>query len=97
MEARCRRVLRSPCRTVPQRGHTCGIYAASERELAEALAVFPTPVPHAVGRVSLWGRVVESSEGFRAQYAYPYELELRNAASDDARTLRERYAVDVVA
>lgn len=27
-----------------------------------------------LGRVSLWGRVLNFTEGYRAQYAYPYEL-----------------------
>jgi hypothetical protein len=51
--------------------------------------------PLALGRVSLWGRVVLREHGFRAQYAYPYELFLIGGGSDVARELRRLYAVDV--
>jgi hypothetical protein len=49
----------------------------------------------ALGRVSLWGRVVARENGFRAQYAYPYELFLIGGGDDLARRLRRLYAVDV--
>jgi hypothetical protein len=51
----------------------------------------------ALGRVSLWGRVLERENGFRAQYAYPYELFLIGDGRDAtvARQLRALYAVDV--
>ena len=29
-----------------------------------------------LGRVALWGRVIEHEHGFRAQYAYPQRLRL---------------------
>jgi hypothetical protein len=51
--------------------------------------------PLAIGRVSLWGRVVARENGFRAQYAYPYELFLIGGNEAIARALRARYAVDV--
>jgi hypothetical protein len=51
--------------------------------------------PLALGRVSLWGRVIENIDGFRAQYAYPYDLELVGGDEQLAGALRARYAVDV--
>jgi hypothetical protein len=51
--------------------------------------------PIALGSVSLWGRVLARDKGFRAQYAYPYELFLISADDEIARHLRDRYAVDV--
>ena len=51
--------------------------------------------PLALGRVSLWGRVVVRENGFRAQFAYPYELFLIGAGSELALELRQLYAVDV--
>jgi hypothetical protein len=51
--------------------------------------------PIALGRVSLWGRVLERDKGFRAQYAYPYDLFLLGADEVLAHELRRRYAVDV--
>jgi hypothetical protein len=59
---------------------------------------FPPPRrgrPIALGSVSLWGRILERERGYRAQYAYPYELFLLNADDAIARDLRGLYAVDV--
>lgn len=59
---------------------------------------FPPPRqgrPIALGSVSLWGRILERERGYRAQYAYPYELFLLNADDVIARHLRRLYAVDV--
>jgi hypothetical protein len=59
---------------------------------------FPPPRrgrPIALGSVSLWGRILERERGYRAQYAYPYELFLLNADDGIARELRRLYAVDV--
>jgi hypothetical protein len=53
--------------------------------------------PLALGRVSLWGRVVVRENGFRAQYAYPYDVFLIGGDDDLARELRCLYAVDVSA
>jgi hypothetical protein len=59
----------------------------------------PTPPrlgrPVALGRVSLWGRVLVRERGFRAQYAYPYELFLIGGDDAMAGALRRLYAVDV--
>ena len=97
MEARCRRFLRSGCSEAPGRGHACGIYAVRERDDAEGLLrdLPPLPGPVAVGLVSLWGRVIENVGGWRAQYAYPYALQLLRGDERTARLLRSRYAVDV--
>ena len=51
--------------------------------------------PIALGSVSLWGRILAREKGFRAQYAYPYELHLIGGDERIARALRARYAVDV--
>jgi hypothetical protein len=55
----------------------------------------PRGRPIALGSVSLWGRILERERGYRAQYAYPYELFLLNADDVIARALRRLYAVDV--
>jgi hypothetical protein len=49
----------------------------------------------AVGRVSLWGRVIENTGGWRGQFAYPYEIVLLGGDRAMAAELRERYAIDV--
>jgi hypothetical protein len=51
--------------------------------------------PLALGSVSLWGRVLVRDRGFRAQFAYPYELFLIGGDEQMARDLRRLYAVDV--
>jgi hypothetical protein len=50
--------------------------------------------PIALGSVSLWGRVVARENGFRAQYAYPYELFLIGGDEATASELRRLYAID---
>jgi hypothetical protein len=49
-----------------------------------------------LGRVSLWGRVFENTHGWRAQYAYPYELFVLGGDAATVRGLRDTYAVDVL-
>ena len=51
--------------------------------------------PVALGLVSLWGRVVENVDGWRAEFAYPYDLTLVGGDDALARDLRRRYLVDV--
>src|SRR5437764_1406713 len=51
--------------------------------------------PVAVGRVSVWGRVVDEAEGWRGQFAYPYAVELFGGDRELALALRQRYCVDV--
>ena len=91
-------------RPVPACG--CGIYAVTTREAALEWARWAqSAVPHpiVVGRVQLWGRILPYSAGYRAELAYPYELEVLAGNGLDgagarrlASALRERYLVDVV-
>ena len=50
--------------------------------------------PIALGTVSLWGRVFVRERGYRAQYAYPYELFVIGGDEGIADELRRLYAVD---
>jgi hypothetical protein len=106
MEARCRSFMSviRPSRShpAPRQGHRCGIYACRDRAEAESMLrqlgeVGPTfnRLAAAVGQVSLWGRVFENTGGWRAQYAYPYDLTLFGGDESLAADLRRRYAVDV--
>ena len=80
----------------PERGCECGVYAFKERADAELLAREKVDrEPLVLGRASLWGRVIETERGYRAQYAYPYDLELLGGSAALAHELRARYAVDV--
>ena len=49
-----------------------------------------------LGRVSLWGRVFENTHGWRAQYAYPFELLVVGGDTAVVHGLRDAYAVDVL-
>lgn len=72
---------RTRCDDAPHRPCTCGIYAA--RHVAGARGyVSPYSLNTnqgvcawlAIGRVNLWGRIVEHKDGYRAQYAYPKQI-----------------------
>jgi len=80
----------------PDRACECGVYAFKRREDAELLAREKVDGDVlALGRVSLWGRVIETEHGFRAERAYPYDLLLLGGTEKLARAIRNRYAVDV--
>lgn len=73
----CKR-LEAECSASPCTGITCscGIYAY--KKLSQAKDGFgPTDPRYSnriYGTVSLWGRVLECANGYRAQYAYPKEI-----------------------
>src|ERR671918_2854573 len=56
----------------PEPGCTCGIHAVKDPARL-ARAGRSTAV---VGRVAIWGRVIEHSKGYRAELAYPSRLAL---------------------
>ena len=61
----------------PVEACACGIHAA--REPAYVLSYLrgrdePTVVARVLGRVALWGRVVEHAGGWRASHAYPLDF-----------------------
>src|SRR6478672_9503159 len=57
----------------PGRRCSCGVYAAADpNELARLGRIAGA----AVGQVSLWGRMVEHSHGYRAASAYPTRIRL---------------------
>jgi hypothetical protein len=77
----------------------CGIYAVTTRERALEWAEWAqSALPYRIvlGQVHLWGRVLPHSAGYRAERAYPYELELLDDDPALARDLRRRYLVDVL-
>lgn len=83
----------------------CGVYAVTTREAALGWARWAQsalPHPIVLGRVQLWGRVLPHSAGYRAELAYPYELEVlpgEGLPEDEAcrleRALRDAYLVDI--
>jgi hypothetical protein len=76
----------------------CGIYAVTNRDAAAVWARWAQsalPHPIVIGRVQLWGRVLPHSHGYRAEVAYPYELEVLDDDESLGRGLRAGYLVDV--
>ena len=57
----------------PGRRCSCGVYAASD---PGELAALGRIAGAAVGQVSLWGRLVQHSRGYRARAAYPTRVRL---------------------
>jgi hypothetical protein len=91
----------------PARSHDCGVHAF--RTLDDVLAyIGQGPIPDearfvrrvedciglAVGQVSLWGRTIVHTRGWRAQYAYPYDIVLLEGGRELASAVTARYAVE---
>lgn len=74
-DARC--LAASPCSSmVPNPRHACGIYALSDRAATLEWAGSIARVrPVVIGEVDLWGIVVQTAKGWRAQHAYPASFE----------------------
>jgi hypothetical protein len=96
------RLLRIDPHEAPEEGCECGIYAARTPDLAlpylgrQALVRWSgSPL---IGRVALWGRVIECERGWRGTFAYPTHLYLPRATlsrrqGPDARALAGQLAV----
>ena len=78
--------------TAPGRRCECGVYAAGLEQAVSYLwhpSVAPRQTPvHVLGRVLLWGDVVECERGYRASSAYPAELLLPTVVPGRGRLLR---------
>lgn len=65
----------------PQNDCNCGMW--SFKTLDGLVAATKSYQVKVLGQVSLWGRVIETENGFRAQYAYPKELWLLDSSLED--------------
>jgi hypothetical protein len=94
--------------SAPARDCLCGVYGAKELDQArqyfiasyssvEAVPPSPDYVHRAIGQVSLWGRVVECSQGYRASVAYPARLWLPTRRPDGHAVDLEVVALDLLA
>lgn len=89
----------------PHHDGQCGIYAFSDREITlqhlreTNRYLLRLPRPHTslyefvLGKVALWGKIVQHERGWRAQYAYPYEIFVMSGENHIARSLGKRYGV----
>lgn len=58
----------------PEPGCTCGVHAAKDpRRLRRSR---PGRTAGVIGTVAMWGRVIEHTRGWRAEFAYPARLRL---------------------
>jgi hypothetical protein len=73
---RPREVAQATCRLAwsheaPNADCSCGLHATRELDFLRR-----TRCPAVLGRVALWGRVIEHEHGYRARFAYPQRLRL---------------------
>ena len=88
------RLRRKRPHTAPEGHCECGIYAAPLDRLAEYLSDVPfRGVARVLGRVALWGTVVECERGFRASHAYPLRIYVPSDAGEPWRVEWEEVAV----
>ena len=66
-----RRAARSRWHEAPDPDCTCGLHGTHGLEVLRK-----TRCPAVLGRVALWGRVIEHEHGYRARFAYPQRLRL---------------------
>lgn len=70
----------------PETRCECGIYAASLELVGQYVAEAPCRgVARVLGRVALWGTVIECKRGFRASHAYPTRIYVPADAGDPWR------------
>jgi hypothetical protein len=92
---------------VPAKDCLCGVYAA--KVMAQARQYFNAShstcemvppsldyIHRAIGQVSLWGRVVECSQGYRASIAYPARLWVPTRRPDGHLLDVEAVALDLL-
>jgi hypothetical protein len=73
---RPREVAQATCRLAwsheaPNVDCSCGLHATRDLDFLRR-----TRCPAVLGRVALWGRVIEHEHGYRARFAYPQRLRL---------------------
>jgi hypothetical protein len=102
-----REPMRATCQTrngtsthpVPTESCTCGLYSAKTREhlLSMNYHNYDPDEGHftVLGRVALWGKVVEGTQGWKAEFGYPQELFLPYEAWHLFKPLEEAYGVPV--
>ena len=82
--------LRATCKNGGNENHLapawscqCGVWAFKDLDLLIAAIGSSYKSIKVIGSVSLWGRVIETENGYRAQYAYPSELWLLDGALEE--------------
>lgn len=98
MEAVCSREGPSAHRysAGPEADCECGIWAFRSNQSAERtlLDYAQSGRVLALGPVSLWGRIIEQEHGWRAQFAYPVDIQLYGALEEVALNLGVSYGIE---
>lgn len=85
---------------VPGETCACGFYSAKTLEHLYTMRYHTYDIESGnicvVGRLACWGKVIEGSQGWRSQYAYPVKLYLPFEAASLGPGLKEAYGVQVV-
>lgn len=99
-----RRASRAECKRstehVPGEHCSCGFYSAKSLEHLTSMAYHfydadSKGMFHVIGQVANWGKVIEGSQGWRAEYGYPLKLWVPYEAWELAEPLSEAYGVPV--
>ena len=91
---RLRRVFGRHGHVAPQPPCECGVYAAPLEHIGQYLVPAPcNGVARVLGRVALWGTVIECERGYRASHAYPIRIYVPADAGDPWRLAWDEIAV----
>ncbi len=75
-------VAATPIHRAPADECECGVYGAREPDTLAPYLDSPYPgrsaVERVLGRVRLWGKVIECERGWRAEHAYPEQIYVPN-------------------
>jgi hypothetical protein len=87
--------------TVPGENCTCGFYSAKTRDHLQSMSYHKYDAErsgmfHVMGEVALWGKVVEGTQGWRAQFGYPRKLYVPFEAHKLVAPLKDAYGCEVV-
>lgn len=93
---------RSECRRhpdhVPGEDCTCGFYAAKTLDHLRSMGYVSCPSIGSVtvvGQLAMWGKVIEGTQGWRGEFAYPVKLYVPFEAWRLGRPLTKAYGVPV--
>jgi len=84
---------------VPGEACTCGFYAAKDlghlRQMGYSAYMENGPQVTIVGQLAMWGKVIEGTQGWRSEYAYPVKLFVPFEAWRLAKPVARAYGVPV--
>jgi hypothetical protein len=87
------------CDDTPGENCTCGFYSAKNLDHLRSMAYVSydgeAGVVSVVGRLACWGKVIEGTQGWRSEFAYPVELYVPFEAHKIAKALGEAYGIPV--